>query len=290
MITYRLETPLGPLRALTDGLFRSGPPVILLHGWGLSPWAWGALMPPAMRRQRRWYALSLPGHLPDEAVAMPASLTTEQLAAALAQALEDLVGDEPVHLVGHSLGGFWGVCLAAYRPERLARLVLVAGSAQGSWAGALSRIQRLSRRRGGRLLFRIGYRWLTARPGRFRRLLVRLSGRPEAWAQEAGQVFFDSVYPDAKRYRPEVLLQLACEVARLDLTDHLSTMSLPVLLIAGARDPVVPLAQVHKMAARLPEVQVKVWPEVGHFPMVEAPEAVFALMESFLALESPSRI
>ncbi len=290
MITYRLETTLGPLRALTDGLFRPGRPVVLLHGWTLSPWAWGALMPTRLRAQRRWYALSLPGHLPEANGQALAALTTERLAEALAQALEDLVGDEPVHLVGHSMGGFWGLCLAVHQPERLSRLVLLSSFADGGQVSLLQTTRRLAAYEVGRWLFRSGYRWVVARPGRFRRLLARLSGRPGVWEEAAGQVFFDSVYPDAKRYRPEALLQLARDVAHLDLTGHMTAVPCPVLVVTGAKDPVVSVTHAREMAERLSQAYLHVLTDVGHFPMVEVPETVFALMEKFLATESPSRV
>jgi pimeloyl-ACP methyl ester carboxylesterase len=286
MITYRIATELGPVRVVTDGIYRPGPPLVWLHGWTLSPWGWVALMPPALRTQRRWYALSLPGHLPDEDGPRTPPLTPERLAAALAQAIQDLCGEAPVQVVGHSLGGFWGLCLAVHRPTRLERLVLVSSFARGRLSGALARVQ-LADHGVGRVLFRLGYRWLTARPERWRRLLARLSGRPEAWQETAGQVFFESVYPDAKRYRPDVLLQLAAAMAHMDLTEQLASVQCPVLMIAGERDPVVPVAHAREMADRLPKARLEVLPGVGHVPVVEAPEAMCALLEQFLSVEKP---
>ncbi|AEN73442.1 alpha/beta hydrolase fold protein [Rhodothermus marinus SG0.5JP17-172] len=287
MITYRIATELGPVRVVTDGIYRPGPPIIWLHGWTLSPWGWVALMPPALRTRRHWYALSLPGHLPDEDGPLTPLLTPERLAEALAQAIQDLCGETPVQVVGHSLGGFWGLCLAVHRPSRLERLVLVSSFARGRLSGALARVQQMADHGAGRWLFRLGYRWLTARPERWRRLLVRLSGRPEAWQETAGQVFFESVYPDAKRYRPDVLLQLAAAMAHMDLTEQLASVQCPVLMIAGESDPVVPVTHVREMADRLPKARLEVLPGVGHVPIVEAPEAVCALLEQFLSVEKP---
>ncbi len=287
MIIYRVATELGPVRVVTDGIYRPGPPVIWLHGWTLSPWGWVALMPSAMRTRRRWYALSLPGHLPDADISLLSPLAPERLAEALARAIQDLTGEAPVQVVGHSLGGFWGLCLAACDATRLERLVLVSSFARGRLSGELGRVQRLADYGVGRVLFRLGYRWQTARPERWRRLLVRLSGRPEVWQETAGQVFLESVYPDAKRYRPEVLLQLAAAVGSMDLTGRLAALSCPVLLIAGAQDPVVSAAHAREMADRLPKARLEVLPGVGHFPMVEAPDAVCALLERFLSVEKP---
>ena len=285
MITYRVATELGPVRVVTDGIYRPGPPVIWLHGWTLSPWGWVALMPPAMRTRRRWYALSLPGHLPDEDGPRTLLLTPERLAEALAQAIQDLTGEAPVQVVGHSLGGFWGLCLAACDPTRLERLVLMSSFAWGRLSGALARVQRLADHGVGRALFRLGYRWLTARPERWRQLLVRLSGRPETWLETSGQVFFDSVYPEAKRYRPDILMQLAATVAHMDLTEQLGSVQCPVLMIAGEKDPVVSAAHAREMADRLPKARLEVLPGVGHFPMVEATDAVCTLLERFLSVE-----
>ena len=63
---------------------------------------------------------------------------------------------------------------------------------------------------------------------------------------------------------------------------------LPVLLIWGAEDPIIPVA--HAEAAReiLPHSTLDVFAGVGHFPHVEAPERFVTALRSFCARHEPA--
>jgi pimeloyl-ACP methyl ester carboxylesterase len=61
--------------------------------------------------------------------------------------------------------------------------------------------------------------------------------------------------------------------------------SRPVLLIWGDKDTATPLAQAEELADLLPAATLKVVPQVGHFPHIEAQNQVVAALRPFLLRE-----
>lgn len=100
--------------------FGRGPAVVLVHGLGSSDAHW---LPTAriLARRFRVTLVDLPGHGPSD---MPQDFSLEQVTVALDRALAE-IGDEPVILVGHSLGGLVAASEALAHPERVRGLVLV---------------------------------------------------------------------------------------------------------------------------------------------------------------------
>ncbi|HUT53444.1 MAG TPA: alpha/beta hydrolase [bacterium] len=63
------------------------------------------------------------------------------------------------------------------------------------------------------------------------------------------------------------------ETRRKDLAADLPEIKVPVLLIGGLYDPIVPPGDVNYMAAKLPRAQVIIYENSAHYPMIEEPEA-----------------
>ena len=102
------------------GAFGSGPTVVLVHGLGSTPEHW---LPMArdLARDHRVVLTELPGH---GLAAMPRPLTLAGAALALERAIAAET-DEPVVLVGHSVGGLVAAAEALRSPGRVRALVLV---------------------------------------------------------------------------------------------------------------------------------------------------------------------
>ena len=82
----------------------AGPPLVLLHGIGMSHAAWRAVIP-FLRRTRRVIAFDIAGFGETPALASGVAPTAEHLAQSLAKTLEELSLREPVDIAGNSLGG-----------------------------------------------------------------------------------------------------------------------------------------------------------------------------------------
>jgi pimeloyl-ACP methyl ester carboxylesterase len=68
-----------------------------------------------------------------------------------------------------------------------------------------------------------------------------------------------------------------------DLTDDLAAVTVPVLQIMGARDPVMPLDGAAWLQERLADARLVVLEDCGHYPMFEAPDGLDEALLSFAA-------
>jgi pimeloyl-ACP methyl ester carboxylesterase len=212
---------------------------MLLHGLAGS-WRWWAPVLEPLATRRRVYALDLPRMI-------TTSSGSKELTAWLCGWLE-ANGLERADIAGHSLGGFVAAELAARRPERVARLVLVApagipcgrgfGSRAFSIFGALYGIRR----------------WLPI------------------------------VLADAVRTGPLALAGAVAFASRCDIHTELSAVRAPTLLIWGERDRVVPFRIGEAWQRAVPGSRLERVPG-GHVPMLEAPNEVAASMLRFLEEE-----
>ena len=63
---------------------------------------------------------------------------------------------------------------------------------------------------------------------------------------------------------------------------HLGS-GLPILLIWGDQDRIIPVAHGYAAHAAVPGSRLEVLPGVGHFPHVESPTAVVEILDNFIA-------
>lgn len=98
-------------------------PVILIHGAWQGSWAWQDLIGLLQARGLECHAVDLPGNGADDTP--PGEVTLELYA----QHVEDIMDglDRPVSLVAHSGGGNVATAVAEARPDRVARIVYLAG-------------------------------------------------------------------------------------------------------------------------------------------------------------------
>lgn len=104
-----------------------GPPLVLCHGYTGSAVDF-ELQIPDLAVGRRVYALDHRGHGLSTNVADEAAYSFDRLAADLAAWLTDVVG-EPVHLLGHSMGGRLVQKVTLDHPDLVASLILMDTSA-----------------------------------------------------------------------------------------------------------------------------------------------------------------
>jgi pimeloyl-ACP methyl ester carboxylesterase len=97
----------------------SGRPILLLHGLMGSARTWRRHVP-WLRGYGHVYTFDAAAH----GRPAPDVLTTEAFVADLARHLDDAGFDEPLVVIGHSMGALHAWCLAAAHPGRVAALVL----------------------------------------------------------------------------------------------------------------------------------------------------------------------
>ena len=224
----------------------SGDPVVLVHGLSGST-RWWARNVPDLARRYRVYLVNLPGF---GALHRPGPRFVLSEATSWLLAWMEAVGLERAHLVGHSMGGYLGLKVAAQRPDVVRRLVLVDPAGMPTHRTMLGHA--------GPLLLALRY----ARPA-FLPVLVR-----------------DTLYAG-----PLTLLRTTRDLLAEDVSEDLHRVGASTLLVWGGRDPLIPPSIGDVMRAEIPNSRLLVFEGTGHNPMFDRPEAFNAALLAFLAGE-----
>ncbi len=266
-----------PGAAVTYAEIGEGEPLLFVHGITSSWHAWLENMPHFAARGYRAIALDLPGFgaspMPSWPIGMPA------YGRLLHDFCEKLGVERGATVVGNSMGGLIAAEAVLTGPPRFDRLVLVSaagfintwlprerGKATsqawdtfGAHVGALARFT-VSHRRSRWLNFRFAMRY----PGRLRKELL--------WEQLNAGVPCPG-FGDA--------LQAVIEY---DARGRLTEIEIPVLIVWGTDDRVIPSAAAHSYNRRIPNSQLAIFEHTGHVPQLERPARFNRLLEEFLDL------
>lgn len=190
--------------------------------------------------------------------------------------------DQPVMLIGNSMGGLLSILQAARRPETVERLVLVDPALPpprnqlprdprfigGFLLMALPFLgERLMSRRGRRMeasaLVREMLQLVCHDPSRVSPDVIRVS--EELGAERAGKPELDRTFLAAARSLMGVLARPGKFLRAIELIRQ------PTLLIFGAEDRLVPVAAGRAAAKRRPDWTYRENPDLGHVPQIEDP-------------------
>jgi 3-oxoadipate enol-lactonase len=243
---------------------RGGAPLLFLHGISGNAENFRPLVT-AFGTGRRTLAWDMPGYGNSPPCL---ELSFDGLAGALLRLLDE-ARIERVHLVGHSLGGFIALELAARHPDRLASLVLYSttaafGRPDGEWQKEFV-ATRLAPLEAGRSMAEIATALVDG--------LVSPRATPEA--RDVAIASLSRVPPAS--YRAALYL-----VMGFDRRDALRSIAVPTLLIAGAEDRTAPAAVMARMAEKIPGAELVVLDGVGHLAHLERPDAFNAALAGFL--------
>jgi pimeloyl-ACP methyl ester carboxylesterase len=76
---------------------------------------------------------------------------------------------------------------------------------------------------------------------------------------------------------------------RVDARDRLYLAAdLPLLIVWGGRDTIIPLSHGVSLAEKIPAARLKVFARSGHFPHLSEPERLAAVLAEFVAQTEPA--
>jgi pimeloyl-ACP methyl ester carboxylesterase len=245
----------------------SGPATVLLHGMGSSHRSWYRVSR-ELSRTGRVIAPDLPGFGGSDPAG--AGFRPSAVADVLAEAIASRGVDECL-LVGHSLGGLVAAALADRHPARVRRLVLVAP------AGLQQRLALPGQAIGRVLETLIGVRrelggTVATSPQARRVMFGRLVHHPERLHATDARLILD-----ASRGATRIRQGVAAAIHG-DLRPALARLAMPVELIWGAEDRMLPVSGVALASAARPGLPVHVLHGVGHLPMLERPAELAGLI------------
>ena len=190
------------------------------------------------------------------------------------------------HLVGHSLGGAVALEYAIRHQARVRSLTLVAPPPANGLAAmreGTSTSARLLRRidpdhRPSLAALHSTYRMHRAL-GTNRFVLRRALAEMMPAASLDG-AFSELLLADAARMTPDAVVGFLQALHRWNVEAELPELGVPTVILWGAKDVLVPRAALEKMASLLPSAALVVWPDVGHSPQLERPDAFVEMLGS----------
>jgi pimeloyl-ACP methyl ester carboxylesterase len=246
----------------------AGDPLLLVHGRGGSGAQFAPLLS-ALAAQRRVITLDLPGWGLSDKPPFMGHNTADALAiwTAGVLALLNALDIERIDLLGHSIGGLTALQLALDRPERVNNLILVDAGGLGRTTPFDVRLffwlmpERLFPRFGkdfmARILARDDSRYRTE-PAAMAPLLDfawALYNQPEI-IPSGGRAFNRWSNPWGVNY---------------DLRDRLPELQIPVLMLWGERDRVIPYSEALLARRRIAHGRLVAFTRNGHSPFAERP-------------------
>lgn len=230
-----------------------GPPLVLVHGLGMSSDLWWA-QAEAFGRVRRVIAIDLRGFGESDKPTTDGAYRIERNAEDL-RALLDALGLARVDLLGTSMGGFVGQAFALLAPERLSRLILCHTASRMSIPPEI----------------------LEARTTTLRTGSMEEYGRmvaEQALAPGADPVLRDWLAGVVVRNDREAYRRVLVEgLSSFDLTPRVPEIRTPTLVVVGELDRVIPAAAGRELAATIPGAELVEISGVGHLGYCERPDA-----------------
>jgi pimeloyl-ACP methyl ester carboxylesterase len=253
-----------------------GPPVILLHGFGACTYTWRYLAP-VLARDHRVFALDLKGYglsdKPDDGKYAVSDQADMVAAFIRSQDLHDLV------VIGHSMGG--GVTLMTYfkvrqdNPARIKKLVLIDSAGYPQKMPWFIRFARIP-------LINVIGSWLVSPRFATHMVLRKCYYHKDKITDEQIDTYaYYGSLPGAR----EAVMATAQQIVPEDIeavTARYKTISVPVLIIWGAEDEVVPLSVGKKFKRDIPNSELVILPKCGHIPPEEAWQKTNKIVEAFL--------
>jgi pimeloyl-ACP methyl ester carboxylesterase len=230
-------------------------PIVLIHGAGGTHLVW----PPQIRRLAgyRVYAIDLPGH---GRSAGPGQRDILSYARHVMDWLVE-IGLCQVALLGHSMGSAIAMRIALDHPDTVLGLGLLGSAAN----------------------LRVNPRLLGAASGPDTFLEAVEKVTAWSYSEETPSWIPALAARRMAETRPDVLYAdfLACD--RFDITDRLSELSQPALVLCGEQDRMTTQRGAQFLAEHLPAGRLEIIPHAGHMLMIEQPQAVADVLQNFLS-------
>jgi pimeloyl-ACP methyl ester carboxylesterase len=261
--------------------------LVFINGYSANRTIWAREIA-RMAHLGRCISLDLPGHYPAVAPPGQRDLSQDELLDLELRAISAIAAGGRATLVGHSTGGLVALAAAAMLPEAVARVVAIAPVVWGPLAGFLGHYQRQLRLPGAYGFYWLNYRLTQMLPGYMQWGIGQFySGNPAAYRRNpvAAQAV-DAWHPDYRRSSIRAFAALLSALKVCDIRPLAPQIACPALVVAGTRDPVVPVAQARWLAKSLPSATLLEIPAAGHLPHWEAAAQVDQEIDLWLAAHS----
>jgi len=244
----------------------TGQPVVLIAGLGADAHFWYRQIPALAQHFR---VIALDNRDTSRSAQATAPYTVRDMAEDVRELL-DILEIDSAHVVAASLGGFIAQELALAHPKRVRRLVLCCTSFGGPHAVPIppETVAVLASRTGD--------------PGRDLRAFLPVQLATDYLETHAAEVDAYVAWRVAHAQSLEAYRRQLAAAAGHNTEDRLGQLEMPVLILHGALDRVVPVGNAALLAQRLPRARLHIFPDAGHLFLWERAEESNRLIVEFL--------
>ena len=227
----------------------TGSPLVLLHGYPLDHHLWDEVVP-LLQDTFDLIVPDLRGF--GESSTVDSFYTMEDIASEIA-ALLDHLEIEKTAMVGHSMGGYVALAFARLYPERLTGLGLVSTQVLADAPD----------RRDGR--------YKSAAEVADKGIASVVAAMTSKFTSDARLQEF--ARQSMERQQPAAYIgALKAMAERVDSTPLLSSLTVPVVIVHGDADSLIPIDRAREVKVALPNAHLVEIGGAGHMPMMEAKE------------------
>ncbi|MGE5194389.1 MAG: alpha/beta fold hydrolase [Deltaproteobacteria bacterium] len=243
----------------------TGTPLVLLHGFPLSSEIW-RVQRAGLNQRWRVITPDLRGHGKSPA---PEGMYEMEAMARDVLALLDSLRIAKAVIMGHSMGGYVTLAAAKIAPERFLGLGLIASQAaadtEEARQGRFKLIEKVAAEGSGAVAAAM-----------IPRLFAPRGGVGNDVIEEVRQMIL-------KTPRAGIVGALQGMAARENTEAVLAKLTVPVLLLAGEHDQIIPPAKSQALAAAVSRATLAIVENAGHMPMLENPAETTAAIGEFLS-------
>ena len=253
------------MTVLHKEVYGQGDPIVMLHGWAMHTGVWRDFAQ-ALACKRKVICLDLPGHGLSESVE---PYTLESVVDAIVQELPE----QACVIIGWSLGGNVAIRLAEKYPQRIKSVVLIGSNPHfiktESWQG----VEPLILKTFANNMQENGISTLL----RFMSLQVQGTLEAKTSLKYINAAMQECAIPDV-----EVLMGGLGILQAVDQIETLSRLSMPILMIFGERDQLVPVAVAEQCQKLQNQIDVKIIAEAAHIPFITHQQQLLLLIQDFI--------
>jgi pimeloyl-ACP methyl ester carboxylesterase len=254
-----------------------GHPLLLIAPLGYCSWFWDKIVPGLAPH---FQVITFDNRGAGSTDKPEGPYTVPMMAADTARLLDEL-GISRAYVYGHSLGGFIAQELAVSRPDLVSKLVLGGTNHGGQNVIPISpeALEVMTKREGN--LIEVIKRGITiaAAPD--------CENRKPGLVEELIDYRLTNPVPPAQ-YQAQVMAGAGmANLSEEEVDERMAAIQVPVLILFGKHDRVVPPGNAELMAEKLPNAEIKILPDTGHIFPVEDPEATVEAIVRFLGGNGP---
>ncbi|KXI29767.1 hypothetical protein AX660_06935 [Paraglaciecola hydrolytica] len=261
---------------------KAGPTLLLVHGLGYSGLLDWLNVIPELESEYHIITLDLPGFGQSDSTAL--QLAPLKYAALLAWLVPQF-SQQPVTIIGHSMGGAISLRFAASHPSLVDKLIMV------DTAGVLQRsvfVLHMTQ-------VPNHYQWLEPYSSKFKPLdnvVSHVSNFINRWRislissidryPDPAKILLENEFAQRFVYKDRATLNAALGLVYEDLSPSIEQLNVPSHIIWGRNDRVAPLRTGKLLAEQLKNAQLHIIDDAGHVPMQEQTAQFVAILKEAL--------